>query len=68
VEKLRKHWGENDYYYFYLKGKIEETEGNLKEAAVSYRKALKINPGAGEASSSLSEVEAKLRSEKKKGK
>jgi len=68
IEKLRKHWGENDYYYFYLKGKIEETEGNLKEAAVSYRKALKINPGASEASSSLSEVEVKLRSEKKTGK
>ncbi len=65
IEKMRKAWGENDPYYYYLKGRIEETEGKLELAEKSYLKALEINPGFGEASSSLNRIRTMLNQTKK---
>lgn len=64
IEKQKKAWGKSNFYYFYLKGRIEEEEGKLNEAALSYSRALKLNPGSGEASSSLNRVRAQLKVKK----
>lgn len=66
IEKLRKAWGTNDPYYYYLKGRIEEGEGKFELAERSYLKALEISPGFGEASSSLNRVRSRLDKTKKK--